>query len=325
MKRFGFAFYILLGCLFYSSIAPAQTASGASLQTSGKLLQQMGKAIRSLNYEIYFINISRQGLESLRYRHATLENQSLAQLLFMDGPRREIIQRGNDISYFDVDLEPFSLTGDHIVDSFPGLVYADFDKLAEFYDFIPVAGRVRIADRLCEGIRIISRDATRYSYVVWIDTVVQLPLRIDLQDRNGERLEQFLTTSLVIDNGILTMMRPLATANLPPQLAAPRTEQASFNWSAEWLPLGMKEVSRTHRTLPSISTPVESRLYSDGLFSFSVNISPSSESRAEQYVRTGRRTVHTEIRDGNEVTVVGELPPATAKRIADNIIFKAQQ
>ncbi|WP_252317710.1 MULTISPECIES: MucB/RseB C-terminal domain-containing protein [Symbiopectobacterium] len=67
----------------------------------------------------------------------------------------------------------------------------------------------------------------------------------------------------------------------------------------------MKEISRTRRTLPGICIPVESRLFSDGLFSFSVNITPSSESRAEQYVTTGRRSVHTEIR-------------------ADNVIFQSQ-
>lgn len=325
MKRIRFACCLLLGCLSYSTIAPAQVASGVSLQPSSSVLQQMGSAIRTLNYEIHFINISHQGIESLRYRHARVNDHALAQLLFMDGPRREIVQRDNDISYFDVDIEPFSLSGDHIIDSFPSLVYADFNTLSEFYDFIPAAGRVRIADRLCEGIRIIPRDATRYSYAVWIDAATKLPLRIDLQDRNGERLEQYLATSLVVDDDIMTAMRPLVTEGLPPLLTTPGTEKGNFNWAAEWLPQGMKEVSRSRRTLPGISVPVESRLYSDGLFSFSVNITPSTESRAEQYVQTGRRSVHTEIRDGNEVTVVGELPPATAKRIADNIIFKTQQ
>ncbi|MDV3384171.1 MucB/RseB C-terminal domain-containing protein [Klebsiella pneumoniae] len=38
-----------------------------------------------------------------------------------------------------------------------------------------------------------------------------------------------------------------------------------------------------------------------------------------------RRTVSTTVRDNAEITVVGELPPQTAKRISDSIKFKAVQ
>ncbi len=38
-------------------------------------------------------------------------------------------------------------------------------------------------------------------------------------------------------------------------------------------------------------------------------------------LRTGRRTVSTSVRDNAEITIVGELPPQTAKRIAENIKF----
>ena len=42
-------------------------------------------------------------------------------------------------------------------------------------------------------------------------------------------------------------------------------------------------------------------------------------------LRTGRRTVSTSVRDNAEITIVGELPPETAKRIAENIKFGAAQ
>ena len=46
---------------------------------------------------------------------------------------------------------------------------------------------------------------------------------------------------------------------------------------------------------------------------------------AEQMLRTGRRTVSTTVRDNAEITIVGELPPQTAKRISDSIKFRAAQ
>ena len=87
----------------------------------------------------------------------------------------------------------------------------------------------------------------------------------------------------------------------------------------------MTEVSSSQRRLPTFDGPVESRLYSDGLFSFSININRATAARSDQLLRTGRRTVSTTVRDNAEITVVGELPPQTAKRISDSIKFKAVQ
>ena len=106
MKQLWCAMSLMAGSLFFSVNASADTSSGA-------LLQQMNLASQSLNYELSFVSINKQGVESLRYRHAKLNNRTLAQLLQLDGPRREVIQRGNDISYFEPGLDPFSLPGNH--------------------------------------------------------------------------------------------------------------------------------------------------------------------------------------------------------------------
>ncbi|EFE95813.1 sigma-E factor regulatory protein RseB [Serratia odorifera] len=314
MKQLWFSVCLLTGSLLYSNIAPAQTASGA-------LLQQMSSASRSLNYELAYISISKQGIESLRYRHAVVDQQPLGQLLHMDGPRREVLQRGGGISYFEPGLEPFTLTGDHIVDALPALVYADFDRLAKYYDFISV-GRTRISDRPCEVIRVVARDGSRYSYIVWMDVDTKLPLRVDLLDRDGETLEQFRVISFVVGAEVQNIMQGLLKVNLPPLLSLPATEKVNLSWNTGWLPAGVNEVARNRRKLPNVSVPVESRLYSDGLFSFSVNVSPSGAGAGQQFYRQGRRTIQSIVRNGHEIIIVGELPPSTAKRIADSITFK---
>ncbi|AUG99899.1 sigma-E factor regulatory protein RseB [Prodigiosinella confusarubida] len=317
MKRFWFVACIFFGSLSYSSIALAQNDSRA-------ILQQMSSASQSLNYEMYFINVSHLGIDSLRYRHIIQDKDTLAQLIHLDGPRREILQRGNSIIYHEADMEPFTLSGEHIVDSLPALMFADFQHLSGYYDFIPT-GRIRLADRQGDVIRIVSRDGTRFSYVVCLDSETKLPLRVDLLDQNGEMLEQFRAISIVVGDNIQKLMAPLKNLKQPPLLSLSTKTSANFNWVAEWLPMGVEEISRNQHLLSGVNVPVESRFYSDGLFSFSVNISPASETaRSERNAFVGRRTVHTEIRDNHEITVIGELPLATAKRIADNIIFKAQ-
>ncbi|NUU68821.1 sigma-E factor regulatory protein RseB [Enterobacteriaceae bacterium BIT-l23] len=310
MKQLWCALSLVAGCLFYSN-ASADTSSGA-------LLQQMNLASQSLDYELSFISINAQGVESLRYRHARLNNKPLAQLLQLDGPRREVLQRGDEISYFEPGLEPFTLTGDYIVDSLPSIAYSDFRKLAAYYDFISV-GKTRIADRLCEVIRVVARDGTRYSYIVWLDSETKLPMRVDLLDRDGETLEQFRVISMTVNDQVGQGMTELAQANLPPLLSIPDSKKSTFNWAPSWLPQGFRQVSSSHRPLPGAGMSVESRLYSDGLFSFSVNVSRGSGNNGDQVLRTGRRTVSTELRNGMEITVVGELPPQTAKRVLDNV------
>ncbi|ARD19027.1 sigma-E factor regulatory protein RseB [Edwardsiella piscicida] len=315
MKHIWFALSLLTGSLFISSSALAQDTA------PGLMLQQMNKASQSLNYELAFINITKQGVESLRYRHALENQQALAQLLQMDGPRREVVLRGNEVSYFEPGLEPFTLTGDHIVDALPSVIFADINQLAPYYNFISV-GRTRVADRPCEVIRVVSRDGMRFSYIVWIDEDSKLPLRVDLLDRDGETLEQFRVIAFDVGQQVANEMRSFSRLTLPPLLRLPPAEHVSFSWRTAWVPDGFKEVSRSRRTLPSLSEPVESRLYSDGLFSFSVNVSPTTgDSRDDQFLRQGRRTIHTETRNNTEISVVGELPPMTAKRIAASIRF----
>ncbi|WP_395755294.1 sigma-E factor regulatory protein RseB [Edwardsiella ictaluri] len=315
MKHIWFALSLLTGSLFISFSALAQDTA------PGLMLQQMNKASQSLNYELAFINITKQGAESLRYRHALENQQVLAQLLQMDGPRRGVVLRGNEVSYFEPGLEPFTLTGDHIVDALPSVIFADINQLTPYYNFISV-GRARVADRPCEVIRVVSRDGMRFSYIVWIDEESKLPLRVDLLDRDGGTLEQFRVIAFDVGQQVANEMRSFSRLTLPPLLRLPPAEHVSFNWRTTWVPDGFKEVSRSRRTLPSLSEPVESCLYSDGLFSFSVNISPTTgDSRDDQFLRQGRRTIHTETRNNTEISVVGELPPMTAKRIAASVRF----
>lgn len=284
----------------------------------------MSGATRSLNYELAYINISKLGIESLRYRHAVLGNVSLAQMLQMDGPRREVLLRGNEVSYFEPGLEPFTLNGDHIVDSLPAVVFADVNKIRPYYNFIAV-GEARVADRPTDVIRVVSRDGLRYSYVVWVDNASHLPLRVDLLDRDGETLEQFRVISFALGEDIGASMSALQQASLPPLLTLPQTEKVTFTWQINWLPQGFKEVSRSRRTLPTLSVPVESRLFSDGLFNFSVNVSPANTAANDQYLRQGRKTIHTETRNNTDITIVGELPPSTAKRIAESIALNGSR
>ncbi|ELM3739124.1 sigma-E factor regulatory protein RseB [Yersinia ruckeri] len=318
MKQIWLSVCLFTGGLFVPIIASAQIEPEA-------ILQEMGSASQSLNYELAYINVSKQGIDSLRYRHAISDGKPLAQLLRMDGPRAEVLQRGTEVSYFEPGFEPFTLAGEHIVDALPSIIFSDFKRLAKYYDYIAV-GQARIADRPCQVIRVVAKDGTRYSYIIWLDETTKLPMRVDLLDRDGETLEQFRVISMGVGTPVQTVLQGMKALEFPPLLALPAKQKVDFSWAPAWLPSGMVEVSRSRRILPNLDSPTETRLYTDGLFSFTLNVNPADKNDVTgQSLRQGRRTVQSEVRNNVEITVVGEIPPATAKRIVSSVVLKAKK
>nr|MBA2817233.1 Sigma-E factor regulatory protein RseB precursor [Candidatus Pantoea persica] len=256
---------------------------------SGHQPQQMEQASQTLNYEFAYINVSRMGIESLRYRHALIGGRVYVQLQQMDGPRREVIQRGTDISYFEPGLDPFSLPGNHIIDGLLSLIFADFDRLASAWDFIPV-GRSHIADQLCEVSRIVSRNGTRYSYMVWLDVDTRLTAAHRFAGSRRRNAGAVPRDQLCGGQRGAQPDAGLQKANLPPAISVPEGEKVQLSWQPGWVPSGMMLVSQSRRDIPAMNKTVESRLYSDGLFSFAINISPANKSSVTQTLRT--RTPH---------------------------------
>ncbi|MCE1914962.1 MucB/RseB C-terminal domain-containing protein, partial [Enterobacter hormaechei] len=120
----------------------------------------------------------------------------------------------------------------------------------------------------------------------------------------------FRVVSSTIDGDINDAMSVITRLNMPPMLVIPPSEKVVFNWKVGKLPIGFVEVSRSRRKLPNSGT-LESVMFSDGLFSFSVNVTNADKTGKLEYpLRRGARTIYSAIRGANEVTIIGELPLA---------------
>ncbi|CCW29840.1 Sigma-E factor regulatory protein rseB [Xenorhabdus nematophila F1] len=318
MKRIWFFIFLLAGSL----LTPLKTS--AQQNSVEVLLQDMNNAVQTLNYELGFINLAQQFLIPLRYRHAIIDGQTIAQVIQMDGSRREIIQRGDQISYYEPGLDSFSLRGHQIVDYFPPIIFADFTQLQKFYRFID-AGSTHVGDHPAHFVRIISKDESRYNYNLLIDEKNHLPLLIELLDGdNITVIEQFRVVSSTVNDYIKQELHAITDLKLPPMLLISPAEKLKFNWNVGKVPEGFQEISRSSRKL-SETEWLESIMYGDGLFDFSVNVVNSGKKSVdEQPFRQGRRTVYTLARGKNSITVIGELPFATAKRIAASVTFTGE-
>lgn len=289
------------------------------------LLLQMNQASQHLNYELSYILIKKNSIEPLLYRHARADDQQFAHLVYLSGPVREVIRRGDEVSYIEPGVEPFTIESGNVVAPTIPLLNTDVERLSDYYDFVPM-GRAREAGAACHVLRVVPKDGQRYSYVLWVDEKSKLPLRADLVDRDGEVLEQYRTISYSVNDQIAQVLSGLRDVKLPDVLSLPKGQVMQSYWTVGWVPNGFEAKELNRYRMNNTERMVESQMYSDGLFSFSVYVSNSDNlSLKGQLVRQGRRTLHSFVKGDREVSVIGDIPPSTAKRIAQSVTFKTSQ
>lgn len=285
------------------------------------LLHQMGQATEQLNYELSYILVRKNSIEPLRYRHALVEGESFGHIAYLSGPPREVIRRGDEVSYFEPGVDPFTIKSAQMVAPLPSILQTDVNHLATMYDFVPL-GRAREAGLACDVVRVSPKDGARYSYVLWIDQGSRLLVRADLLDRDGDPIEQYRALSLVVSPQLSDAMGKLAALELPPVVQVPKQQKTGLRWQVTALPNGFEPIYSNRHRLLLTERPVESQIFSDGLFSFSVYLAEADNmSVREQLVRKGGRTLHSHVSGNAEITVVGDIPPATAKKVAESVRF----
>ena len=315
MKKIALKFTALSLSLLLSSIASAEELSAK------QSLDKMTQALDNLNYEIAFVQTTPSNMDSFRYRHIKKDNKTYAQLVTLDGRQQEIIQRDNLVSYFQPNTQAFTLNSGNIVDAMPAVVRADFDKLSPVYDFIKI-GKDRVAGRFADTIRIVPKDDFRYQYLVFVDEENGLLLRGDMLDSEGKLLDQFRVVTLYIDDRLRGLTDYINKVSMPPLLKESKNEQNSdITWSAGWLPQGFSLIRYTQETLEN--EIIDSALYSDGLFTFTLFVSNAgSNNLPENTWKQGAYTIYSEVSGGKEITFIGQLPIAAAKRIVQEVKFR---
>ncbi len=318
---------IFIGALALISFATTASTKTETIEANPAqtLLTQMRQASDSLDFELSYILVRKNIIEPYRYRHARINDENYYQLLNLSGSMREVIKRGDVVSYFESGVEPFTIRSEQMVVPMPSVFHTDIDKLGKIYDFVSL-GRAREAGVSCDVVRISPKGGERYSYVVWIDDVNKLLMRADLLDRDGEPIEQFRTIALNVSPSLKDAMQAIDQLELPQVLSLPKAQNVDMQWTVSYLPMGFQSVYKNRHRLFMTGRSVESQMFTDGLFSFSVYLANADEhSVKEQLARKGSRTLHSHVLGNTEITVVGDLPPLTAKKIAESVRFLPQK
>ncbi|WP_163835050.1 MucB/RseB C-terminal domain-containing protein [Spartinivicinus ruber] len=296
-----------------------------------QLLKGMNKAFRELNYEGQFIYQHSQGLNSVAISHSVADGQERERLVFLDGPKREVVRDGSKVVCINADNEVIRFDRGDSSLAFGRMLSDNPGKLAEHYS-LEIAGKGRVADREAIILLVKPKDKYRYGYQIWLDEASSLLLKLVLLNHKGEMLERLQFTSLEIGHEIpetklvTSLKGEVKSEKVIVSKAYDKTNASpsdNESWYVNWVPSGFELFRRDQQHSPVTKKAVESLMYTDGLAGFSIFVEAKPTNAISVITREGAITAFTKVLAFEQgeflITVVGELPLVAAERIAMSV------
>ncbi|MDY7116546.1 MucB/RseB C-terminal domain-containing protein [Halomonas sp. SSL-5] len=256
-------------------------------------------------YDAHAVRIGFDGVRTLVLSHQVDDGVERGQARFLDGPPMAVERRSR--------IGRLGWSGGSEAPPTPEGIAT---SIASYYR-LSLGGEERIANRRARRLDISPLDSFRYGKRLWLDVDTGLTLKQSLLDETGRVVETFQLTVLErprLHQGEVSVDAPRE---------APRDA-----WSPGWLPAGFRPQPVETRSGRHGSDVIH-RLYSDGLSTFSVFVSPLDgiEPLAPGLHRLG--VSHAVVRHRElggvprQVLVMGEMPPRVLLRVADALSWNA--
>jgi sigma-E factor negative regulatory protein RseB len=182
----------------------------------------------------------------------------------------------------------------------------------------------RVAGLDTQSISIEPRDDLRYGHLWWIDTQSGMLLKASRVGERGDTLETFAFTELRIGPIDREALKPGSRMKSQDwqvqQSLATDSRLDDGPWNFRAIPAGFRKVSGTKRQVRGDLPPGMHWVFSDGLAAVSVFVDPAPEPSPETGIsRMGALNVYKRLLGDHLVVVMGDVPPATLKRLGDGI------
>ena len=265
---------------------------------------------------------------SFRIVHMVIDGVEHERIAHRGGPPREILRTGGQVSYvLPTDDRSFAVAADLPTGPYPRRFMRSED-LAANYRF-NLSGRSSVIGRPAVCLEVHPLDDNRYGFLLWLDEETGLLLRSELRDATGRYLERVEFLSLKVGDSVSEDALQPETRGVPvrpaPELSQePAPPTVPVSWKIGWVPPGFR-ITDAH---PHEANKGVHVMFSDGLATFSVFVEAAAQSRAGGVVsRNGATVLLSRDLTGELgdylVTVVGEVPPETAHRVAESV-FRGQ-
>ena len=268
----------------------------------------------------------------LSLESVTIDGVERERVVHLNGPVLEFIRKGHDLSCIHVGDTLVRL--DHTIPAgpFAKKFGAGLGDLQEHYE-LALVGTARIADRQAVLIDVKPRDPFRFGYQLALDNESGLLLRsllLDSQQRILERF-QFAEVSIGGEPNVQGLQSSTVGHVVAHHLVGETHSQkgpsvaAAGAWQISWMPPGFMMAASDLQRGPIKGVSVGSQMYTDGLAVFSVFVEMVQDTDTQAgSARRGGTVAYTMPMVGNRqqvVTVVGEVPLTTARRVANSVVF----
>lgn len=316
-------FVVATSFFFLGCSASAETSDAQSW------LKKIQSAAQKLNYSGTFVYQQGSQMRTSRITHLLEGRNEIEKLEVLDGKPREYIRTNEEVICYVPEAKTLLVEKRVTNDVFPAILAANPADIGEFYN-VRMDAVGRVAGRDCQAIVLEPKDNMRYGYRLWADKATGLLLRAQTLDDNRRVIEQIAFTQIAIGSVDRARARPSYGDTSGWRVENAVMSQASLSgWSVKSLPPGFRKIREVRRLVSdtagqSAQREVSHMVFSDGLAAISVFIEPGSQSRTEGSMQQGALNIVGKRHGDFWLTIVGEVPSAAIRQVANSIEFKSK-
>ena len=329
----------LSSLLAFPAYAEEINPAAANKRDAQTWLMKIQSAAHRLNYSGTFVYQQGDQVRTSRISHVLDGKNEIEKLEVLDGKPREYIRNNEEIVYYVPETKTLLVEKRVTQDVFPAILDASPSDLANYYS-IKKAEVGRVAGFECQAVALEPKDNLRYGYKLWAEKSTGLLLRAQTFNDRSEMVEQIAFAHVTIGNVDREQVKPSFQ-----NTRGWRVENAVMNqvdlsgWTVKSLPGGFKKIRELQRRLsdngaqesttdagraasPPRQREVSQIVFSDGLAAISVFIEPGTQSRTQGTMQQGAMNIIGKRYGDFWLTIVGEVPSAAIKQVANSIEFK---
>ncbi|SDY15137.1 sigma E regulatory protein, MucB/RseB [Collimonas sp. OK242] len=309
-------------------------ANAADKQEAQTLLKKIQSAAQRLNYSGTFIYQQANQIRTSRITHVLDGRNEIEKLEILDGQPREYIRRNEDVTCYMPEIKTKIVERRVTQDGFPAILAGLPADLTDYYN-VKMGETGRVAGFDCQAVLLEPRDNMRYGYKLWAEKKSGLLLRAQTLNGKNEIIEQISFTQIAIGNIDHNQLKPSFGNTSSWHAESSVINPSNLNeWTVTGMPPGFKKVRELKRMVadapaaksapgaPAARREVSQLIFSDGLVAISIFIEPGSQSRTEGSLQQGALNIVGKRQGEYWLTIVGDVPPAAMRQVANSIELK---
>lgn len=308
----------------------AHTAVIAGELDADKLVQRMIHAVEFLNYEGTFVYLHGDKVETMQIVHARDERGQREHLISLTGERREIIKNDHILTCTLSDTQSILIEPRGKRSVLPASIPSYRLTRQTHYRF-ELDGIQRIAGLACRVLNIIPADQHRYGHRLCIEEERGMLLKSEILSHTGVTIERVMFTNITFPESIPDERFESVIQGDDLIRHEMSTKGHSFHrpadphWQVGNIPLGFNIKSVSRRPIAMNHHPVQHLVLSDGLATISIFITKADTTEELFMGTTQSGALHAVaiIRGEYQITVLGEVPEATVRMIAESVTYDA--